>query len=84
MKTIKLDINSISDECYKQLLNEFKKKAKEQEKVFKKAEKEFKPVKKQAALGALLEPTQIEGIELFEVSEDNLSASEEHEEETEV
>jgi len=30
MKTIKLNINSISDECYKQLLKEFKKKAKEE------------------------------------------------------
>jgi hypothetical protein len=30
MKTIKLDINSISDECYKQLLKEFKQKAKEE------------------------------------------------------
>ena len=89
IEAIKLSKESVEETILrikeiKQEIVEIKKKSKEQEKIFKKAEKEFKPVKKQAALGALFEPTQIEGIEIFEVSEDNLSASEEHEEETEV
>ena len=57
---------------------------KEQEKIYKKIEKEFKPIKKQVAFSPLFEPTQIEGIEIFELSEENLSEPEEHEEENEV
>jgi len=63
---------------------EIKKMIKEQEKIYKKIEKEFKPIKKQVAFSPLFEPTQIEGIEIFELSEENLSEPEEHEEENEV